>query len=41
MGYVQVFKGGGGGEVEEKERFWNNLDRVVGRVVNGYRLYVP
>ena len=25
---------------EEKERFWNSLDRVVDRVDNGYRLCV-
>ena len=23
---------------EEKERFWNDLDRIVDRVRNGYRL---
>ena len=27
-------------KVEEKERFWNDLDRVVDRVGNGYRLRV-
>ena len=26
------------GYVEEKERFLNDLDRVVDRVLNGYRL---
>ena len=25
------------GDCEEKERFWNDLDRVVDRVGNGYR----
>ena len=28
------------GEVEERERFWNNLERIVDRVGIGYRLYV-
>ena len=28
------------GKIEERERFWNDLDRVVVRVGNGYRLYV-
>ena len=28
------------GEVEERERFWNYLDRVVKRVGNGYKLCV-
>ena len=27
-------------DVEEKERFWNDLDRVVDRVCNGYRLFM-
>ena len=27
-------------EIEERERFWNDLDRVVDRVGNGYRLCV-
>ena len=26
------------GKVEGRERFWNDLDRVVNRVGNGYRL---
>ena len=26
------------GDGEERERFWNELDRVVDRVGNGYRL---
>ena len=26
------------GEVEEREGFWNNLNRVVDRVSNGYKL---
>ena len=25
-------------EIEERERFWNDLDRVVYRLGNGYRL---
>ena len=25
---------------EERERFWNYLDRIADRVVNGYRLSV-
>ena len=28
------------GEVEERERFWSDLDRVVDRIGNGYRLWV-
>ena len=28
------------GEDKERERFWNNLERVLDRVVNGYRLSV-
>ena len=28
------------GEVEEGERFWNGLDRVVDSAGNGYKLYV-
>ena len=26
------------GEGEEREMFWNDLDRFVDRIVNGYRL---
>ena len=26
---------------EERERFWNELDRIVDRVCNGYRLCMP
>ena len=26
--------------IEEKERFWNDLDMIVDRVGNGYRLCV-
>ena len=29
-----------GGEVEERKKSWNELDRVVGRISNGYRLCV-
>ena len=29
-----------GGNGEERERFWNGLDRTVDRVGNGYRLCV-
>ena len=28
------------GDVKEREKFWNYLDRVVDRVNNGYRLCV-
>ena len=28
------------GNVEKKEGLWNDLDRVVGRVGNGYKLCV-
>ena len=28
------------GEVQERERFWNDSDRVVDRVGNGYKLCV-
>ena len=35
MGYGPI-----GGDGEERERFWNDLDRIVVRVSNGYRLYV-
>ena len=28
------------GDVEERERFWNDLDRVVDRVGNEYRLFI-
>ena len=28
------------GDVEEREKFWNDLDRVADRVGNGYRLCV-
>ena len=27
-------------DVEERERFWNDLDRVVDRIGNGHRLGV-
>ena len=28
------------GNGEERERLWNDLDRIVGSVGNGYRLYI-
>ena len=28
------------GDVEERERLWNNLDRFIYRLSNGYRLCV-
>ena len=28
------------GDGEERERSWNDLDRVVDKVGNGYRLYL-
>ena len=28
------------GEIEERERFWNELDRIIDKVGNGYRLCV-
>ena len=37
---VVVVYGPTEGQVEERERFWNDLDRVVERVVNGYKLCV-
>ena len=27
------------GDGEERHRFWNDMDRVLDRVVNGYRLH--
>ena len=27
-------------DAEERERFWNDLDRIVDRVGNEYKLYV-
>ena len=35
---VCVVVGYGPGNSEEKERFWNDLDRIKDRVGNGYRL---
>ena len=26
-------------DAKEREKFWNDLNRIVGRVSNGYRLY--
>ena len=37
---VGVVYGPTEGKVVEKERFWNDLDKVVDRVGNGYRLFV-
>ena len=37
---VVVVYGPTEGQVEERERFWNDLDRVVERVGNGYKLCV-
>ena len=28
------------GDGDEREKFWNDLDRVVDRLSSGYRLYV-
>ena len=28
------------GNVEERDRFWNDLDRIIDKVGNGYRLFV-
>ena len=28
------------GDGEERERFWNNMERTLDRVVNGYRLCI-
>ena len=35
-----VIYGPNQGDVEEREKFWNDLDRVVDMVGNGYRLCV-
>ena len=37
---VMVVHGPNEGNGEEKERFWNYLDRIVDRVGNGFRLCV-
>ena len=28
------------GDVEERERFWNDMDRILDIVVNGYKLFI-
>ena len=28
------------GDREERERFWNDMDRILGIIGNGYRLYI-
>ena len=28
------------GDCEERDRFWNDLDKIVDRVSNGYRLCI-
>ena len=38
--FVMVVYGPTEEKVEERERFWNDLDKVVDKVRNGYRLCV-
>ena len=28
------------GDVEERDRFWNDTDRILDRVWNGYTMYI-
>ena len=37
---VVVVYGPSEGDVEERDRFWNDMDRILDRVWNGYRLCI-